>query len=229
MDKSMKSSIENLEKDKLIKELAKKRIPDYTGINVDSLSDFDLMGLPETTIVTMVGTYCTMKYTNKVPENKIIKKMQIQRISTDDFGEPSSIEYKQEAMDHFSSTFNNPNIPLSLTDFIKYRLHIEYPYTILPDTDLIDYAIEKAKRIFIGKELFCVKCNAEIYQKSDSIFRFLLIGAGGINSFPRYYCPNCGKIPYKDLSNDLKKKIFRARIKEILILVTLITLLIIFG
>lgn len=225
----MKLSIENLEKDKLIKELAKKRIPEYTGINVDSLSDFDLMCLPEASIVTIVGTYCTMKYTNRMPENKIIKKIQSLRISTDDFGKPSSMEYKQKAMDDFSNTFNNLNMPPTLSDYIKYRLRVEYPFTVLPDNKLIDEAIEKAKKIFIGKELFCTKCNSEIYQKSDSIFRFLLIGAGGINSFPRYYCPNCGKIPYKDLSNDLKNKIFRVRIKEVLILIMLITLLIILG
>ena len=225
----MNLTIENIEKEKLIKYLAKKRIPIDSGINIDSLSDFVLMSLPETSIVTMVGTYCTMKYTNKIPENKIIKEMQSLRISTDDFGKPSSMEYRQEAMNDFSSTFNNPNKPPTLTDYIKYRLHIEYPITVLPESELIDEAIEKAKRIFIGKEFFCVKCNAEIYQKSDTFFRFLLIGSGGVNAFPRYYCPNCGKIPYKDLSNDLKKKIFRARIKELLILVMLITLLIIFS
>ena len=229
MNKAMKLSIENLKKEKLIKELAKKRIPESTGIDVDNLSIFDLMGLPEASIVTMVGTYCTMKYYEKIPDNKIIEKMQALRISTDDFGRPSSKENFLTAMEDFKSTFNNANIPPSLKDYIKYRLDTEYPFTVLPDTLFINEAIEKSKIIFIGKDFFCVKCNSEIYQKSDSFLRLLLLGVGGIKSFPRYYCPNCGKLKYKDLSIGLKKKIFRARIIELLIIIILITLLIIFG
>jgi len=225
----MKLSIENLEKEKLIKELAKKRIPEYTGINVDSLSAFDLMGLPEATIVTIVGTYSTMKYKQRIPENKIIEKMQALRSSFGDLGEPVSKESFLSSMEDFISFFNYSTKSASLKDYIKYRLDIEYPFTVLPDNELIDEAIEKAKRVFISQDFFCVKCSSEIYQKSDSFFRLLLIGVGGIKSFPRYYCPNCGKLKYKDLSIGLRKKIFRARMIELLIFIILITLLIIFG
>lgn len=76
---------------------------------------------------------------------------------------------------------------------------------------------------------FCVKCHSEIYQKSDSFFRMLLIGHSGVKAFPKYFCPNCGKLKYKDLPIELRKKVFRDRIMELLIIIILIILLIIYS
>ena len=144
----LKFLVEEKEKKNLIKELAKKRIPVYAGINVDTLSDFDLLRLPEATIVTIVGTYCTIKELENLTEEKILEKLIVIRASIGDLGEQLPKEEVSNAVAALQSTFNLANIPLTLNNYIKYILEIENPHTSLPSPEQVDEAIEKAKKIY---------------------------------------------------------------------------------
>jgi len=75
---------------------------------------------------------------------------------------------------------------------------------------------------------FCLKCNSEIYHKPDSLIRLLLMGGTGVKAFPQYYCPNCGRIKYKDLPIALKQKAFRSRITYLLLAIILIIFLMLY-
>lgn len=74
----------------------------------------------------------------------------------------------------------------------------------------------------------CITCDSEIYQKQDSLIRLILMGGTGVKAFPRYYCPNCGKIKYKDLPIELRKRAFRSRIVYLVFAVIFIVLLILY-
>jgi len=71
----------------------------------------------------------------------------------------------------------------------------------------------------------CPKCNSELYQKVDSIFRSLFLGYAGVKAFPNYYCNNCGIITYRELPEDLRKIAFRWRIIYLISAITIILVL----
>lgn len=123
-------------KNKLIKNLVKERIgsdPMAASIGfdksmVDSLTDFQLAGLPEATIVTIVETW-TLLSKKGIPEENILKHIEEHRSSLGDSG-------------------NIPS-PLTLSNYIKYRLELEHGHGASIREDFIDYAVGIAKRAFV--------------------------------------------------------------------------------
>lgn len=123
-----------MSKEKLIKSLVRKRIQDdpfakVLGIDVDALSDLELMGLPEATIVTIVETYYMMKHQENLPDEEIFEVIEAHRsIMSGDTGTMPS--------------------PLMLSSYIKYRLSLEHSHGVPISSKFVDEAIEEAKRFF---------------------------------------------------------------------------------
>jgi hypothetical protein len=122
-----------MSKKDLIKNMVRKRVQNdpitkKLGIDVDALSDLELMGLPEATIVTIVETYCTMKRQANLPDEDIFEAIEAHRSMFGDTGTmPSS---------------------LTLPSYIKYRLGLEHSHGVPISTKFIDEAIEEAKKFF---------------------------------------------------------------------------------
>jgi len=123
-------------KNKLIKNLVKERIGSdpmaaSIGFNksmVDSLTDFQLAGLPEATIVTIIETWDILSKKG-VPEEEILERIEAHRSNFGDSG-------------------NMPS-PLTLSNYIKYRLELEHGHSAPIREDFIDYAVGIAKRAFL--------------------------------------------------------------------------------
>jgi len=121
-----------MSKENLIKKLVRKRLQNdpiakMLG-NVDDLSDLELMGLPEATIVTIIETYCTMKHQANLPDDEIFEAIEAHRSMFGDKGEMPS--------------------PLTLSSYIKYRLGIEHSHGAPISSKFIDEAIGETKRFF---------------------------------------------------------------------------------
>lgn len=136
-EKTERSSIEgDTKKAKLIKKLIKERtesdpslvVKGYHKSMVDSLSDLQLIGMPEATIVTVVETWA-MLYNKGVLEDEIFKRIEAHRATLAGSGEMPS--------------------PLTLSNYIKYRIDLEHQHGVPISNDFIDYAIDAAKRAFL--------------------------------------------------------------------------------
>lgn len=126
------SGTTNAEKIELIKTLAKKRVQNDPIASmlgdIDELSKTMLMGLPEATIVTIVETWAILKIQG-VREEDILKRIEAHRASFGDYGDLPK--------------------PLTLENYIKYRLDLEHRHGAHISEEFIDYAIEVAKQQFL--------------------------------------------------------------------------------
>jgi hypothetical protein len=122
-------------KNELIKQLVKLRVKsdpmvNATGFNenmVDALSEFQLAGLPESTIIAIVETWAILKKKG-IPEEEIFMKIENHRASFGDFGELPT--------------------PLTLSNYIKYRLDLEHGHGAPIKKEFLDNAIEVAINSF---------------------------------------------------------------------------------
>lgn len=128
-----------IDKTALIKRLVRLRcrndpMAEVMGIDdemIDSFSTFQLMGLPEATIVTIVEMWA-IRHKQSIPDSAIF----------------SIIEKLRSHM--YPSGQLLPS-PLNLTNYIKYRLSIELPSSAYPiDEPWIDAAVEVAKKTYLG-------------------------------------------------------------------------------
>ena len=125
----------DVDKDELIRELTKLRVkndpmPSMMGFDesmVDQLSELQLAGLPEGTIVTIVETWSQL-IKKGIPEEEILMRIEDHRSSFGDYGEMPS--------------------PLTLSSYIKYRLDLEHQDGAPISEDFIDNAIKVSKKAF---------------------------------------------------------------------------------
>jgi hypothetical protein len=123
-------------KDKLIKNLVKERIGSNPMANsmgfdknmVDSLTDIQLASLPEATIVTIVETWASLRKQG-IPEENILGAIEAHRSSLGDAGDMPS--------------------PLTLPNYIKYRIGLEHQHGAPIKEEFINYAISTAKKAFL--------------------------------------------------------------------------------
>ena len=121
-------------KEDLIRDLVKSRIKDdpkseifgVTPDTIDKLPQIMLMGLPEATIVTIAETYTLMK-AQGVPEDEILEAIEVHRSSIGANKMPS---------------------PLSLQNYVKYRVAIEHSDGSPINEKFIDSALTEALRFF---------------------------------------------------------------------------------
>lgn len=92
---------------------------------VESLSDFELLGLPEATIVTIVETWAIGTLAG-IPDAEIFARIEDYR---------SLLLPRRELP-----------VPLSLTDYVKYRLALEYPPPI--GELFVESAVKLAKEAY---------------------------------------------------------------------------------
>ena len=110
-------------------ELLKKK---YEGKNVPKVYDFPeivIMGLPEATIVTIVESYWMMKDMTTRSDKEILE----------------SIERHRKTL--FPESRPMP-APLTLSNYIKYRLNIEHSHGIPISNEFIDECIKKANEAY---------------------------------------------------------------------------------
>lgn len=123
-------------KDKLIKNLAKERIGSdpmaasmgFDKNMVDSLTDIQLASLPEATIVTIVETWAILNKKG-IPDSEILEHIEAHRSSLGDSGIMPS--------------------PLTLSNYIKYRVELEHKHGAPISDEFIDYSISAAKQAFL--------------------------------------------------------------------------------
>ncbi len=122
----------NAKKIELIKTLAKKRVQNDPIASmlgdINELPETILMSLPEATIVTIVETWAILK-AQGVPEEDILKRIEAHRSSLGDYGDLPK--------------------PLTLENYIKYRLNLELGPNVPLSEEFIDYAIEVAKQQYL--------------------------------------------------------------------------------
>jgi hypothetical protein len=122
-----------LNKMELIRNLAKKRIHNDPNLsmpeNVNSLSEYMLMGLPEATIVTIVETYWQLN-NQGLSEKEILETIENHRASFGDVGTLPS--------------------QLTLFNYIKYRLRLEHSHGAPISDNFIEEAIKEATEAFAG-------------------------------------------------------------------------------
>jgi hypothetical protein len=87
------------------------------------------MGLPEATIVTIVESYCMMKDMTTKSDKEILE----------------SIERHRKIL--FPESGPMPS-PLTLSNYIKYRLNIEHSHGVPISNKFIDDAIEAANKVY---------------------------------------------------------------------------------
>jgi hypothetical protein len=110
-------------------ELLKKK---YEGENVPKVYDFPeivIMGLPEATIVTIVESYWMMKDMTTKTDKEIFE----------------SIERHRKIL--FPESGPMPS-PLTLSNYIKYRLNIEHSHGVPISNKFIEDAIEMANKAY---------------------------------------------------------------------------------
>ena len=121
----------NSDKIELIRNLAKKRVQNDPIASmlgdIDNLSEVMLMGLPEATIVTIVETWAILRKQG-MGEEEILKRIEAHRASFGDHGDLPK--------------------PLTLKNYIKYRLNLEHGHGAPISEKFIDYAIKAAKQVF---------------------------------------------------------------------------------
>ena len=121
----------------LIRQLVKRRIENdpvlkekYAGKGapkVDDIPEMVLMGLPEGTIVSIVETYWMMKFKASSSDKEILELIEL----------------------HRSTQVPNPEgttmpSPLTVSNYIKYRLHIEHSHGVPISNEFVDECIKKA-------------------------------------------------------------------------------------
>lgn len=129
----------NDKKINLIRHLVKKRIQNepllkklYNTDKVPRVENFPeivLMELPEGTIVTIVEMYWIMKNQTEASDKEIF----------------DAIENYRKIF--FSGSGDMP-IPLTLSNYIKYRLKTEYSEVVLISNKFIEEAIEEANKLY---------------------------------------------------------------------------------
>lgn len=121
----------NPDKIELIRNLARKRVQNDPIASmlgdIDRLSETMLIGLPEATIVTIVETWAILRKQG-VTEEEILHRIEAHRANFGDYGDL-------------------PN-PLTLPNYIRYRLDLEHGHGAPISENFIDYAIEVAKQLF---------------------------------------------------------------------------------
>lgn len=123
----------------LIRQLIKIRIQNdqllkkkYEGKNVPEVYDFPeivIMGLPEATIVTIVESYWMMKDMTTKSDKEIFEVIERHRKTL------------------FPESGPMPS-PLTLSNYIKYRLNIEHSHGVPISNKFIDDAIEAANKVY---------------------------------------------------------------------------------
>lgn len=123
----------------LIKQLAKKRVQNdpvlkekYRGKNVpkiDDLPEMMLMGLPEGTIVSIVEVYWMMRNQAKGSDKEIFQAIESHRAP-------------------LSSEKTTMPSPLTLSNYVKYRLKIDHSDGVPISDKIIETAIEEANKAY---------------------------------------------------------------------------------
>jgi hypothetical protein len=123
----------------LIRQLVKIRVQNdqllkkkYEGKNVPSVDDFPemvLMGLPEGTIVSIVETFWMMKNQTNASDKELL----------------GAIERHRETL--FPESGRMPS-PLTLSNYVKYRLNIEHSQGVQISNEFIDECIKKANEAY---------------------------------------------------------------------------------
>jgi transposase-like protein len=54
----------------------------------------------------------------------------------------------------------------------------------------------------------CPKCESDVENKASGFW----LGFIGKAAFPKYVCPNCGKLDFSDFNEDTRKEIFIQRV-----------------
>jgi hypothetical protein len=115
----------------LIRNLVKNRIQNDPIASmlgdIDSLSETELMGLPEATLVTIVETYWQLK-NQGLSDEEILEAIERHRASFLDSGKLPS--------------------QLTLSNYIKYRIGLEHSHGIPISDDFIEEAIKQATKAF---------------------------------------------------------------------------------
>ena len=115
----------------LIKELVRKRVEDDSFamhlVKVDNLSDFELMGLPEATIVTIVESYEILTKKQEMSEKEALGLIESHRARVASGELPC---------------------PLDLCRYVKYRLALEHSHGVPLTESIIEETIDKAKKFF---------------------------------------------------------------------------------
>ncbi|MGI9250061.1 MAG: hypothetical protein ACR2PR_02535 [Pseudohongiellaceae bacterium] len=125
-----------VDKKALIKELTKSRVRDdfmaaamgFDESMVDSLSGIQIMGLPESTIVTIVQTWATLRKRG-VSDEEIIMRIERHRSRFKDGG-------------------NLPS-PLTLSSYIKHRVNLEHAIGAPIEDSFIEEAVELSKQRYL--------------------------------------------------------------------------------
>jgi hypothetical protein len=125
-------------KTEFIRKLAKTRIREDADLQsagvgegvIDEMSDLDVLGLPEGTIVTIVETWATLNRSG-VPEAEIFDRIEQHRQSLGDSGRVPS--------------------PLTLASYVRYRVRLEHGDEAVIDDTFIDFTIEEAKKWLAGE------------------------------------------------------------------------------
>ena len=123
----------------LIRQLAKIRIQNdpilkkkYEGRNVPSIDDLPeivLLGLPEGTIVSIVESYWMMKDMTTKSDKDILE----------------AIEHHRKTL--FPESGPMPS-PLTLSNYVKYRLNVEHSHGVPISNEFIDNCIKKANEAY---------------------------------------------------------------------------------
>jgi len=123
----------------LIRQLVKIRVQNdqllkkkYEGRNVPRVDDFPemvLMGLPEGTIVSIVETFWMMKSQTNASDKAMLE----------------AIERHRKTL--FPESGRMPS-PLTLSNYIKYRLNIEHSQGVPISNEFIDECIKKANAAY---------------------------------------------------------------------------------
>jgi hypothetical protein len=108
-------------------QLLQKKYEGKSVPNVDDLPEIVLMGLPEGTIVSIVETFWTMKRQTNASDNEILE----------------TIERHRRTL--FPELGPMPS-PLTLPNYIKYRLNIEHSHGVSISDKFIENAIEIANK-----------------------------------------------------------------------------------
>lgn len=115
----------------LIREMVKDRVESDPFakhlVEVESLSEFDLMSLPEATVVTIVESYMIFTQRQGILPEEALGLIENHRSKLRSGKIPS---------------------PLTLASYVKYRLALDHPRGLsIPETS-VDRTIEKAKVFF---------------------------------------------------------------------------------
>ena len=115
----------------VIRDLVKGRYQDhptdFASARINSMSKEVLMKVPEATIVTVVEAYAQLKKEG-FAEQDIFQKMEDQKARTAD-------------------TATLP-APLTLSNYVKYRLKLEHPHSVQFSDDFIDATIRRVSKAF---------------------------------------------------------------------------------